>query len=332
MPLESTDCETYVNSAEGIDSRTGKQMARETPRKVAIVTGANSGIGFEVAKALLEDGVHVVLACRDGVRATQAIETLRDEVEEASAEIQLLNLASLQSVERFAVTFRTRFKRLDLLVNNAGVMFESYGQTEDGFELHWGINHLGHFALTGHLIDRLLATPRSRVVTVTSAAYRFGRLSAEMLPEQTARAASRFQLYARSKRANLLFAVELERRLKDRDMRSIAAHPGGAATGLGRHASESALYRRVLPFLERLSQSAAQGARPIIEAATSPKIGGGELCRPGGWLEMRGSSICRRPRLRETDARTARKLWRVSEQQTGLLYPFRATVNVDDRT
>ena len=288
--------------------------------RIAIVTGASSGIGLETARRLAGKGARVVLACRDEPRARAAIRSIRTEIPGADAEFLLLDLGSLRSVRGFAEAFRARFDRLDILVNNAGVMLVPHGRTEDGFETHAGTNHLGHFALTGLLIDRLLGSPGSRVVTVTSAAHRYGRLDLGNLMFEDGQSYAPFRAYARSKRANLLFAQDLQRRLRETATISVAAHPGGAATDLGRRATERRIYRALLPVFERLSQSAAEAARSVLRAATDPTAEGGELFGPGGRLGMRGAPAVLRPGLTEKDETIARRLWSLSEDLTGVRY------------
>ena len=288
--------------------------------RIAIVTGGNSGIGRDTARMLARKGARVVLACRNEPRAQAAIRSIQAETTEAQVEFLPLDLASLRSVRGFAETFRTRFDRLDILVNNAGVMLVPHGRTEDGFERHFGTNHLGHFALTGLLVDRLVGSPGSRVVTVTSAAHRFGRLSFGDTMLEDGRSYRRFRAYARSKRANLLFAQELQQRLPEGETISVAAHPGGAATDLGHRATERRIYRALLPVFERLSQSAAEAARSVLRAATDPNAQGGELFGPGGRLGMRGAPVVVRPGLRGKDEGIARRLWQVSEDLTGVRY------------
>jgi len=288
--------------------------------KVAVVTGASSGIGRETARELARKNARVVLACRDGVRGEAARESIRREISRADVVSLPLELASLRSVRAFADRFLGRFGRLDLLVNNAGVMVVPYGTTEDGFELHFGTNHLGHFALTGRLIDRLVATAGSRIVTVTSAAYRYGRLNFANLMFEDGRSYMPFAAYARSKLANLLFAEELQRRIRGTGTISVAAHPGGAATGLGRRAMERRAYRTLLPVLEWLSQSAAEAARSILRAATDPDIRGGELIAPGGCLGMRGAPVVKQRSLESQDRDAAVRLWKESEERTGVSY------------
>ena len=287
---------------------------------IAIVTGGSSGIGFEVARALVRKRAHVVLACRDERRASAALESIRSEIRSAAARFLPLDLASIESVRRFADAFHEAFDRLDLLVNSAGVMVVPYGITEDGFELQFGTNHLGHFALTGLLIERLLVSPGSRIVTVTSAAHRYASMDFGNLMFEGGRGYSPFRAYARSKLANLLFAQELQRRLEGTKTISLAAHPGGAATDLGRRASEQWLYRKLLPIFERLSQSAAAGARSVLRAATDPDLLGGEYVAPGGFFGMGGAPMAVQPGKVAHDEAAASRLWTVSEELTDVRF------------
>jgi len=293
---------------------------RDLSGEVVIVTGANSGIGFETARALARKGAETILACRDLTRGDAALDAIRVEDPSVRVEAMELDLASLRSVRRFAETFRASHDRLDALVNNAGVLLVPYDTTEDGFERHFGVNHLGHFAVTGLLIDRLITTPGSRVVTVTSAAQRYGRLDFDDLMFKGGRGYSPFRAYARSKLAALLFAFELQRRLAGPSPIAVAAHPGGAATDLGRRMSDRHLYRVILPLLEWLSQSAAEGARPVLRAATDPDLVGGECVAPGGFLGMRGHPVVVRSGRRTCDWDVARRLWTVSEELTGVQF------------
>ena len=290
-------------------------------KKVAVVTGANSGIGFETARELARNRARVVLACRSPERGRAAERSIRSGIPTAEVETLPIDLASLQSIQDFADTFLARFGQLDILVNSAGVMLVPFSTTEDGFEMHFGTNHLGHFALTGLLIDLLLATSGSRVVTVSSTAHRWGRIDFDDRRALCARPASRMRAYARSKLANLLFAFELQRRLAGERAIALAAHPGGAATDLGRRMSDRCLYRGILPLLEWLSQSAEQAARPSLRAATDPHATGGELYGPNGLLGMRGAPIVVRPGQRARDVDAARRLWALSEELTGVRFP-----------
>ena len=291
--------------------------------RVVIVTGANSGLGFETARALARAGARVVLACRDPDRGAAAVHRLR---EEAGADVELapLDLADLASVRTFAAGFSAGHDRLDVLVNNAGVMAIPRRETADGFEMQLGTNHLGHFALTGHLLDRLLATPGARVVTVSSMAARGARIRFDDL--QGVRHYGRWSGYGRAKLANQLFALELDRRVAGRgaDLVSVAAHPGYAATNLqmvGPQMTGSDLMERVTRLGNTLlAQSAADGALPSLYAATAPDVRGGQFFGPDRLFGMRGSPK-RIPFLKAaTDTGTARRLWEVSEELTGVRY------------
>lgn len=287
---------------------------------VVIITGANSGIGFEAARAIMRNGAMTVLACRDQSRAGSALVRLRNEIPDGRSEILSLDLASLSSIRAFAQQFRSKFHRLDILINNAGCMLAPYHTTADGFELHFGTNHLGHFALTGLLLDRLLATPNSRVVTVSSQAHITARMHFENLMFQDGNGYSPFRAYAQSKLANLLFSYELQRRLAGKTSASIAAHPGGAVTGLGRHMDGCRVYQALRPVMEWISQSPAVGALPILRAATDPGVVGGQVVGPSGFLGLRGRPEVVHSSRSSHDEAMATRLWDVSEQLTGISY------------
>jgi NAD(P)-dependent dehydrogenase (short-subunit alcohol dehydrogenase family) len=233
--------------------------------RTVVITGANSGIGFEAAKALAERGATVVLACRDTDRAGQAADRIS-----ADADIRIteLDLASLGSIRAAAERIRADHSRIDLLINNAGLMIPPYGRTEDGFELQFGTNHLGHFALTGLLVDRMVTAPGSRIVTVSSNAHKGGRINFDDL--QSTQRYSRMAAYGQSKLANLLFTYELQRRLAEAGAETIAvaAHPGGSRTELTRNTP--GLFRPLTGILMRIvGQSAAMGAlRPCGPRST----------------------------------------------------------------
>ncbi|MFC2099264.1 oxidoreductase [Candidatus Bipolaricaulota bacterium] len=288
---------------------------------VAIVSGANSGIGLEASRELARKCATVVLACRSARRGQRAAVSIRSEIPGACVEVMALDLASLASIRRFTEAFKQDYDRLDLLLNSAGVLLVPFSTTANGFESHFGINHLGHFALTGLLIERLLATAGSRIVTVSSRAHAVGRIDSADLRVEGRDRYSAARAYARSKLANLLFTYELQRRLSKADTIAVAAHPGGAATGLGRRMGNHRFYRVVLPLLEWLSQSAAQGARPILRAATDPGVRGGEYYGPSGFLGMRGRPVRVQSARRAHDHDAARRLWSVSEELTGVRFP-----------
>jgi NAD(P)-dependent dehydrogenase (short-subunit alcohol dehydrogenase family) len=294
-----------------------------------IVTGANSGLGLITARELAATGEDVVIACRDTGRGEEAATRIRDRAPEASVEVAQLDLADLASVRGFARDFGECHRQLDLLVNNAGLMALPRRRTTDGFEMHFGVNHLGHFVLTGLVLDRLLASAAPRVVTVTSFAHRMWRISFGNLDGK--RGYWRWAAYAQSKLANLLFAYELQRRAEAAGaaLRSVAAHPGYARTRLQTGAAR--VSRGPLTLAEAgvmmvtntvLAQSAEEGARPIVHAATASDLPGGSFVGPRGPLGLRG-----RPRVvgssrRSRDPDAARRLWEVSEELTGVRYAF----------
>jgi NAD(P)-dependent dehydrogenase (short-subunit alcohol dehydrogenase family) len=288
--------------------------------RVAIVTGANSGIGLEAARVLAGAGAHVVLACRDTGKGEAAAESIGAGAPDASLAVEALDLASLDSVRAFAE--RVQPERLDLLINNAGVMVPPYEKTADGFELQFGTNHLGHFALTGLLLDRVLATPGARVVTVSSRAHKFGRIDFEDLQHE--RRYDRWPAYGQSKLANLLFALELDRRLKaaGSETLSVAAHPGYSATNLQFAATPSHVERIGSFVLNRIyAMDAVRGARTTLYAATA-QIAGGTFIGPDGFKEMRGEPAIVKPTRAARDPETAHRLWEVSEELTGVRYAF----------
>ena len=288
----------------------------------AVVTGANSGIGFHAALELARRGARVTLTARDPGRGAAALDRVRAEVPAADVVLGSLDLADLSSVRDFAAAYAGD---LDLLVNNAGVMAVPLRHTPDGFESQFGTNHLGHFALTGLLLPALLARPGARVVTVTSGVHRIGTIDFADLDAR--RSYRKWPAYAQSKLANLLFAFELQRRADaaGADLRSTAAHPGYAATNLqsagprlaGSRVSEAgaAVVTRVI------GQSAAAGALPTLRAGTDPAVRGGEVFGPGGPLEMRGAPKQVAVSKRARDRALAARLWAVSEEKTGVGYP-----------
>jgi NAD(P)-dependent dehydrogenase (short-subunit alcohol dehydrogenase family) len=283
--------------------------------RVAIVTGANSGIGFETARELARRGATVVLACRSEGRGDDARNQIRAELPDADVRVTKLDLADLDQVREFAAAFGAEFARLDLLINNAGVMVPPEGRTEQGSELQFAINHLGHFALTGLLLDLLLATPGARVVTVSSQAHRQGTMDFEDLDfEQRGYQAA--AAYGQSKLANLLFTFELDRRLAAAraDVTAAAAHPGWTVTNLQRH---SRLIRMLNPIF---GMNQAKGALPTLRAATAPDVPGGDYFGPGSFYEMRGYPKRVGTSAAAQSPEDAERLWTVSEERTGVTY------------
>ena len=292
--------------------------------KVIIVTGANCGIGFETAKEFARKCAHTILACRNLEKGEAALADIKKEIPNASAEVIQLDLSSLASVQQFAEDFKAKYKRLDILVNNAGVMYVPYGKTEDGFERHFGTNHLGHFALTGLLVDLLLKTPNARVVTVSSVGHRSGEMDFDDLMFEGGRGYRGQRVYGRSKLANLLFTYELQRRFEavGASVIATAAHPGGSNTNLARHVEDNWYFRLMRPLYSIVAQSAAMGALPTLRAAVDPDAKGGDYFGPDGFMESTGYPVLVQSNETSHNVEDAHKLWEVSEELTGIRYPL----------
>ncbi len=294
--------------------------------KVMVVTGANSGIGFEAAQALAGARARVILACRNAAFADAAIAKIRAVHSEALLEFAELDLASMASVRSFAAAFTARHERLDVLINNAGVMALPYRKTSDGFEMQFGTNHLGHFALTGLLLGPLLGTPGSRVVTVSSIAHRIGKICFDDL--QGEKRYRRWPAYGQAKLANLLFTYELSRSLEahGRAVLSVACHPGYTDTNLGVAAARldgSSVAESIIRFAnENVGQAAAMGALPTLYAAMAPGVVGGDYIGPDGAFELWGHPVKVGSNGRSHDEAVAAQLWAVSESLTGVRFAF----------
>lgn len=281
--------------------------------KVAIVTGASSGIGMEAARVMAGRNAHVVLAVRNLAKGEKAAAEIRAAHPGADLIVSELDLASLASVREFADTFVRRATGLDLLINNAGVMFPPFSRTVDGFEVQMATNHLGHFALTGRLLALLRATSGSRLITVASLAHRWGRIDFDDLNWE-ARRYSPYRAYGDSKLANLLFTCELVRRLGGSGPRVTVAHPGWTRTDLQRHSG-------VMQFLKKFfSQGAAQGALPILRAAFDDHARPGDYFGPSGWQELTGPPTLVHASKRAQDHELAARLWVASQDATGVRY------------
>ena len=296
---------------------TTEQIPDQTGR-TAIVTGANSGLGLVSARELARKGASVVLACRNAEKGATALEAIARAAPGAQLELAALDLGSLASVEAFAERFRSTHDGLDLLLNNAGVMAPPRRVTADDFELQLGTNHLGHFALMGRLIGAMQGRNDARVVTLSSNAHKMGRIDFDDL--QSERHYSRWRAYGQSKLADLMCALELDRRLRaaGSTVKSLAAHPGYAATNLQSAAP---------PFADRLvmavsnvlvAQSADRGALPSLYAATEPRLEGGVYVGPDGIGEFRGYPRTVSPSRAARDEHVAARLWEVSEALTGV--------------
>jgi NAD(P)-dependent dehydrogenase (short-subunit alcohol dehydrogenase family) len=292
--------------------------------RVAVVTGANSGLGLVTTRELARAGARVVMGCRDLARGETARADVTAQVPDAQVEVRRVDLASLASIREFADTLRADVPTIDLLVNNAGVMAIPRQETDDGFEMQLGTNHLGHFALTGLMLPTLIGQAGSRVVTVSSTAHKPGRIDFDDLMGE--RSYKKWAAYYQSKLANLLFAYELQRRLDAAGLAtiSVAAHPGYAATNLQQVGPrmEGSRAGALLMSLGNslLAQSDDKGALPQLYAATAPDVRGGEYFGPDGIAESRGhpKRVDSTKASKDTDA--ARRLWEASEQFTGVRY------------
>lgn len=284
--------------------------------RVAVVTGANTGLGFETARVLAERGASVVLAVRDVEKGKNAAARISGTVS-----VQALDLTSLESVRNAAAELRTKHASIDLLINNAGVMQPPKQTTQDGFELQLGTNHLGHFAFTGLLLDLMLPVPGSRVVTVSSVAHRWGGAAIHFDDLQWDRSYDPAAAYRQSKLANLLFTYALQRRLAPLGTTiSVAAHPGIANTELARHAP--AALRVLAPIIGPfVSQDAVSGALPSLRAATDPAVLGGQYYGPDGRGELRGNPHVVASSPQSYDETIQQRLWTVSEDLTGVKFP-----------
>ncbi|MBV1861456.1 MAG: SDR family oxidoreductase [Nannocystaceae bacterium] len=289
--------------------------------KTIVVTGANSGLGLETTRMLTGCGAHVVMACRTAAKAEEAMETVRSQHAKASVEFMALDLADLASIRAFAGSFQEAHTKLDVLINNAGVMALPKTQTADGFEMQLGTNHLGHFALTGALMPRLLETPAARVVTVSSLMHKVGSMRFEDLHGE--RGYDKWRAYSQSKLANLLFCYELDRRLRnvDADVRSVAAHPGYSSTnlqGVGPRLSGAKLTERFYAFTNRLvAQPARMGAMPSVFAAVGEPVGGGGFFGPEGVGQVHGYPVRVESNRASHDEVAAQRLWMMSVEATG---------------
>jgi NAD(P)-dependent dehydrogenase (short-subunit alcohol dehydrogenase family) len=295
---------------------TAEQIPDQTGR-TAVVTGANSGLGLSTARELARAGAHVVLACRNLEKGEAALQEVG-----SGAELEQLDLASLESVKAFAERFLASHDGLDLLINNAGLMAPPRGVTADGFELQFGTNVLGHFALTGRLLGTLEGREDARVVTLSSNAHKLGRIHWDDL--QSERRYNRWRAYNQSKLGDLMIALELDRRLRaaGSTVRSVAAHPGYSATNL-QSAAAPAVDRAVMAVTNRLlAQSEDMGALPTLYAATYPGLEGGTYVGPDGYLEQRGHPEPVTPTKSARDEEAAGRLWDVCEELTGVHYEF----------
>lgn len=285
--------------------------------RVALVTGANTGIGFDTARVLAERGARVLLGCRSGEKAQAAMDKIRETAPSADIAWLDLDLASLKSIQSAAEKVQEE-SRLDLLINNAGIMMPPKMETEDGFEIQFGVNHLGHFALTGHLVPMMKDQDGARIVNVSSLAHRNGRINYD--DPQAEKKYSPMERYAMSKFANILFTYELQRKLDAANAKvlSLASHPGASATELGRHINP--LFNLLFLPLMLIANTSAEGALPSLMAAVDEAAEGGDYYGPKGLAEMRRSATKVPTTAASKDEADAARLWALSETLTGVTY------------
>ena len=291
-----------------------------------MVTGANSGLGLSTARELARAGAHVIGTARDAAKAQQAEAEVRRAVPDANIEMRLLDLADLGSVREFAAAIAAEPDGVDVLINNAGVMMCPRSLTPDGFELQFGTNHLGHFALTGLLVERLAEGNDPRVVTVTSLEHRPGKIDfGDLTSERDYQPRTAYQ---QSKFANAVFGLELDRRLRaaGSPVKSVLAHPGYSATNLQTSGPTGPMKALLRVGNMIFAQSADRGALPQLHAATAPDVQGGEFYGPGGFNQLRGEPVRVKPVSRATDPELGRRLWEVSEELTGVTFPLNPAV------
>ena len=290
--------------------------------KVILVTGGNSGLGFESVKAFAEKEATVVLASRSIEKGEAAKSKILESHPSGTIDVMELDLMDLESVNSFVKQFSAKYDRLDVLMNNAGIMMTPYFKTKDGFEAQMGTNHLGHFALTGLLLELIKSTPGSRVVNVSSNGHRFGTMDFDNLLYEDGRDYTPMKAYGRSKLSNLLFSYELQRRFEANNINaaSLAAHPGGSRTNLDRYLKGKFYYYILWPLAYLLTMNQAQGALPQIRASVDKSASGGQYYGPH--RSMTGYPVVIQSNDASQDLNDAAKLWEMSEQLTGISYNF----------
>ncbi len=284
--------------------------------KIAVVTGANTGLGYETAKALAKKGAHVIMACRDLRKAKAAMGKIKEAYPQASLSMEVLDLGELASVRAFAENVKQAHAHLHLLINNAGLMMPPYGKTKDGFEIQWGVNHLGHFMLTALLMPQLEAGGDARVVHLASLAHKWGEIYFDDLNFE--KSYNKQKSYGQSKLACLMFGYELQRRLEaaGSEVKSLVAHPGVSDTELSRYLPK--WMQALSPVFSKIvAQSARDGAMPTLRAALDSELSGGEYIGPDGFGEMKGKPVVVNSHPKSKNKAVAQKLWEVSEKLTG---------------
>lgn len=281
--------------------------------KIAIVTGSSSGIGYEAARILAKKNATVIIAVRNLEKGEYARSKIKSENPDANLDIIKLDLADLSSVKSFVKEFKSKYNKLDMLINNAGVMIPPYTKTKDGFELQFGTNHLGHFALTLQLLDVIEKTPNARIVNISSGAHKYGKINFDDLNWEE-RDYKAWKAYGDSKIANLYFTKVLAEKVAKKNIQVTAAHPGWTATELQRHSG-------MIEFLNSIfAMPQEQGALTTLRAAVDNDAKSGDYFGPNGWQEWRGYPVKVEPNSLAKDKKIANKLWDVSEELTGIKF------------
>jgi len=293
--------------------------------KTIIVTGGSSGLGFESVKALANKGADVTVASHSMANMEKAKKQILAGNSKAKITLMELDLADFNSIREFANNFKKSHNQLNILMNNAGVMTVPYEDIKNGKQSQMGINHFGHFALTGLLMDLIIETPKSRIVNTSSLAYKQGKMDFDNLLFESKDGYTPMKAYGRSKLANLLFIFQLQRLFLSNEIDSIAvaAHPGLSLTNLGRHVDKKIQFRIFGPFLKLIVQTAAMGALPQLRAAIDPAVKGCEYYGPGGIFEIAGDPVIRQTNKASRNIEDAKKLWKVSEKITGITFDFK---------
>lgn len=288
--------------------------------RTILVTGGNSGLGYESVKAFALKGAEVILASRSTEKGEEAKVAILKDVPGGNIKVMQLDLGDLQSVRNFASAFKHSYQKLDVLLNNAGIMMTPYFTTKDGFEGQLGTNHLGHFALTGLLMDTVLQTKGARIVNVSSGAHKSGKMDFSNLQFENGREYAPMKAYGRSKLSNLLFTYELQRKLEaaNKDTLAVAAHPGVAMTNLARHMEGKILFKILAPLFKMMAQDPAMGALPQIRASVDPAVKGGEYYGPDGKREYKGYPVVVPSNEASHNQEDAARLWEESEKLTGV--------------
>jgi NAD(P)-dependent dehydrogenase (short-subunit alcohol dehydrogenase family) len=283
--------------------------------RIAVVTGSSSGIGYEAARVFAEKNSKVIIAVRNKQKGDSAVNKIKSENPNADVSVMILDLADLSSVKKFVDDYKSKFDRLDVLINNAGVMMPPYGKTANGFELQMGTNHFGHFALTLQLLDVIEKTEDARIVNISSMAHNYGNIDFEDLTWEK-RSYNKMRSYGDSKIANLYFTYELAKKLSDKGsaVKVLAAHPGWTATDLQRH---SGVFGALNPFL---AMKIWQGTLPTLRAAVDPEANTGDYYGPDGWQGWRGYPVKVQSNELSKNKEIAARLWTVSEELTGITF------------